>query len=88
MINSPLISDLIFKGDVHEIKEIIGRSRELGMQTFDQALFDLHESGDISYEEALRNADSVNDIRLKIKLEGKGAHNRDNSAGLDHLGMV
>ena len=88
MINSPLISDLIFKGDVHEIKEIIGRSRELGMQTFDQALFNLHESGDISYEEALRNADSVNDIRLKIKLEGKGAHNRDNSAGLDHLGMV
>ena len=88
MINSPLISDLIFKGDVHEIKEIIGRSRELGMQTFDQALFELHESGDISYEEALRNADSVNDIRLKIKLEGKGAHNRDNSAGLDHLGMV
>jgi twitching motility protein PilU len=88
MINSPLISDLIFKGDVHEIKEIISRSRELGMQTFDQALFDLHESGDISYEEALRNADSVNDIRLKIKLEGKGAHDRDMSAGLDHLGMV
>ena len=88
MINSPLISDLIFKGDVHEIKEIIGRSRELGMQTFDQALFDLHESGDISYEEALRNADSVNDIRLKIKLEGKGAHSKDISAGLDHLGMV
>lgn len=88
MINSPLISDLIFKGDVHEIKEIIGRSRELGMQTFDQALFDLHESGAISYEEALRNADSVNDIRLKIKLEGKGAHNKDISAGLDHLGMV
>ncbi len=88
MINSPLISDLIFKGDVHEIKEIIGRSRELGMQTFDQALFDLHESGDISYEEALRNADSVNDIRLKIKLEGKAAHDRDNSSSLDHLGMV
>jgi twitching motility protein PilU len=88
MINSPLISDLIFKGDVHEIKEIIGRSRELGMQTFDQALFDLHESGDISYEEALRNADSVNDIRLKIKLEGKDAKDKDMSAGLDHLGMV
>ena len=88
MINSPLISDLIFKGDVHEIKEIIGRSRELGMQTFDQALFDLHESGAISYEEALRNADSVNDIRLKIKLEGKSAKDKDMSAGLDHLGMV
>jgi twitching motility protein PilU len=88
MINSPLISDLIFKGDVHEIKEIIGRSRELGMQTFDQALFDLHERGEISYEDALRNADSVNDLRLKVKLHGKGAHNKDMSAGLDHLGMV
>lgn len=88
MINSPLISDLIFKGDVHEIKEIIGRSRELGMQTFDQALFDLHESGTISYEDALRNADSVNDLRLKVKLHGKGAHNKDLSSGLDHLGMV
>ncbi len=88
MINSPLISDLIFKGDVHEIKEIIGRSRELGMQTFDQALFDLHESGAISYEDALRNADSVNDLRLKVKLHGKAAHDKDNSSGLDHLGMV
>jgi len=88
MINSPLISDLIFKGDVHEIKEIIGRSRELGMQTFDQALFDLYEADQISYEDALRNADSVNDLRLKIKLEGKDAHDRDNSTGLDHLGMV
>ena len=88
MINSPLISDLIFKGDVHEIKEIIGRSRELGMQTFDQALFDLHESGAISYEDALRNADSVNDLRLKVKLHGKGAHNKDLSSGLEHLGMV
>ena len=88
MINSPLISDLIFKGDVHEIKEIIGRSREQGMQTFDQALFDLHESGAISYEDALRNADSVNDLRLKVKLHGKGAHNKDLSSGLDHLGMV
>ena len=88
MINSPLISDLIFKGDVHEIKEIIGRSRELGMQTFDQALFDLHERGDISYEDALRNADSVNDLRLKVKLHGKGAHDKDLTSGLDHLGMV
>jgi twitching motility protein PilU len=88
MINSPLISDLIFKGDVHEIKEIISRSRELGMQTFDQALFDLHESGAVSYEDALRNADSVNDLRLKIKLHGKDAKLRDNSSGLDHLGMV
>lgn len=88
MINSPLISDLIFKGDVHEIKEIIAKSRELGMQTFDQSLFDLHEAEVISYEDALRNADSVNDIRLKIKLKGKLAHGRDLSAGLESLGIV
>lgn len=88
MINSPLISDLIFKGDVHEIKEVIAKSREMGMQTFDQALFDLHEADVITYEDALRNADSVNDIRLKIKLHGKGAHGKDVSAGLDNLGIV
>jgi twitching motility protein PilU len=88
MINSPLISDLIFKGDVHEIKEIMAKSRELGMQTFDQALFDLHEADLITYEDALRNADSVNDLRLKVKLEGKESKDRDLSAGLDHLGIV
>ena len=88
MLNSPLISDLIFKGDVHEIKEIISKSRELGMQTFDQSLFDLHEADVITYEDALRNADSVNDIRLKIKLEGKAAHGKDLGAGLDGLGIV
>ncbi|HQC28091.1 MAG TPA: PilT/PilU family type 4a pilus ATPase [Methylotenera sp.] len=88
MLNSPLISDLIFKGDVHEIKEIIAKSRELGMQTFDQSLFDLHEADIITYEDALRNADSVNDIRLKIKLEGKAAHGKDLGAGLDGLGIV
>jgi len=88
MINSPLIADLIFKGDVHEIKEIMAKSRELGMQTFDQSLFDLHEADLITYEDALRNADSVNDIRLKIKLEGKAAKDKDLSAGLDHLGIV
>jgi twitching motility protein PilU len=88
MLNSPLISDLIFKGEVHEIKEIVGKSRELGMQTFDQALFDLYESDQISYEDALRNADSVNEVRLKIKLEGKASHDKDHSAGLDNLGIV
>ena len=71
LLNSPLISDLIFKGEVHEIKEIMKKSRELGMQTFDQALFDLYEEGRISYEDALRNADSMNDLRLQIKLHGK-----------------
>ena len=65
MLNSPLISDLIFKGEVHEIKEIMKKSRELGMQTFDQALFDLYEAGKISYEDALRNADSINELRLR-----------------------
>ena len=88
MINSPLISDLIFKGEVHEIKEIIGKSREMGMQTFDQALFDLHEADEISFEDALRNADSVNDLRLQIKLKGKDAKDKDLSAGLDSLGIV
>jgi twitching motility protein PilU len=88
LINSPLISDLIFKGDVHGIKDIMSRSRELGMQTFDQALFDIHEAGVISYDDALRNADSVNDLRLKFKLHSRDAHARDNSAGLDHLGIM
>jgi len=88
LLNSPLISDLIFKGEVHEIKEIMKKSRELGMQTFDQALFDLYEADRISYEDALRNADSVNDLRLNIKLNSKHAKNRDFSAGTENLGLV
>ena len=88
MLNSPLISDLIFKGDVHEIKEIMKRSRELGMQTFDHALFDLYEADSISYEDALRNADSLNDLRLRIKLEGKSSKEKDLASGLDHLEIV
>jgi twitching motility protein PilU len=88
MINSPYISDLIFKGDVHEIKAVMARSRELGMQTFDQALFDLYEAGSISYEDALRNADSVNDLRLRIKLESKGAKEADRGSGLEHLTII
>ena len=88
LLNSPLIADLIFKGDVHEIKEVMSKSRELGMQTFDQALFDLHEAGAISYEEALKNADSVNDLRLKIKLEGQATKDRDVMSGLDNLKMT
>ena len=88
MLNSPLISDLIFKGDVHEIKEIMKRSRELGMQTFDQALFDLFEQDRISYEDALRNADSVNDLRLSIKLHSKNARAADLTKGIEHLGLV
>ncbi len=88
MLNSPLISDLIFKGEIHEIKEIMKKSRELGMVTFDQTLFDLYEADKISYENALRNADSVNDLRLAIKLRGKDARDRDLSKGTEHLGIV
>ena len=88
LLNSPLIQDLIFKGEVHEIKEVMKRSREIGMQTYDQALFDLYEGDFISYEDALRNADSLNDLRLKIKLEGKNSKEKDLSAGLEHLEIV
>jgi len=88
MLNSPLIADLIFRGEVSEIKEVMKKSRELGMQTFDQALFDLHESGLISYEDALRNADSVNDLRLRIKLEGHESKGRNILSGLEHLDIV
>ena len=88
MLNSPLISDLIFKGEVHEIKEIMKKSRELGMQTFDQALFDLYEGGLISYEDAMRNADSMNELRLAIKLHGHEAKEKDMLTGLDHLNIV
>jgi twitching motility protein PilU len=87
LLNSPLISDLILKGEVHEIKTIMAKSRELGMQTFDQALFDLQQADKISYEEALRNADSVNELRLKIKLEGKDAKASDKLGGLEHLSL-
>ena len=88
LLNSPLIADMIFKGEVTEIKEIMKKSTELGMQTFDQALFQLHEAGHISYEDALRNADSVNDVRLRIKLEGHESKGRNMLAGLEHLDMV
>jgi twitching motility protein PilU len=75
MLNTPLVGDLIFKGEVSEIKELMKRSRELGMQTFDQALFDLYEGQPVTYEDALRNADSVNDLRLQIKLHSQRARN-------------
>ena len=89
LLNSPLISDLIFKGEVPGIKEVMKRSREQGMVTFDQSLFDLHEREEITYEDALRNADSVNDLRLQIKLNSKltggvaGIHK-----GIEHLGLA
>ena len=85
MLNSPLISDLIFKGEVHAIKEVMSKSRELGMETFDGALFALHEADQISYEEALKNADSVNDLRLRIKLESKNSKDRDVMSNTQNL---
>ena len=87
LLNSPLIADLIFKGEVGQIKEVMKKSREIGMQTFDQALFDLYEAGQIGYEDALRNADSLNDLRLNIKLHGTRTE-RDLNAGIEHLGIV
>ena len=88
MLNSPLISDLIFKGEVSEIKEIMKKSRNMGMQTFDQALFDAFEGNHILYEDALRNADSVNDLRLQIKLYSQRAKSTDLSAGTEHFAIV
>ncbi len=88
MLNSPFIADLIFKGAVHEIKEVMAKSRELGMQTFDQHLFELYEAGLITYEDALRNADSLNDLRLNIKLHGQESKDRDIMSGLDHLDIM
>jgi twitching motility protein PilU len=88
LLNTPLISDLIFKGEVGEIKELMKRSRELGMQTFDQALFDLYEANAVTYEDALRNADSVNDLRLQIKLNSHRARNPDLAAGTEHMSIA
>ncbi len=88
LLNTPLISDLIFKGDVSEIKEIMKKSRNLGMQTFDQALFDGFETNQITFEDALRNADSVNDLRLQIKLNSQRAKTTDLAAGTELFAIV
>ena len=88
MLNSPLIADLIFKGEVSEMKDLMKRSREIGMQTFDQALFDLFEAKEVTYEDALRNADSVNDLRLQIKLHSRRGRTRDLAAGTEHLSIM
>ncbi|TSE26713.1 Twitching mobility protein [Tepidimonas sediminis] len=88
LLNSALIADLIMKGEINEIKEVMKRSTEVGMQTFDQALFDAFEAYQISYEDAVRNADSQNDIKLRIKLESQRARNSDLAAGTEHLQIV
>ena len=87
LLNTPLVADMIFKGEVGLIKDLMKKSRELGMQTFDQALFDLFEAGKIEYEDALRNADSVNDLRLQVKLHSKRAAKTLGQAS-EHLGIV
>ncbi|HEY9027267.1 MAG TPA: PilT/PilU family type 4a pilus ATPase [Burkholderiaceae bacterium] len=88
MLNSPLVADLIFQGKVGELKDLMKRSRELGMQTFDQALFDLYEANMITYEDALRNADSVNDLRLQIKLDSERSRVTDLAAGTEHMTII
>ncbi|MDR2926512.1 MAG: PilT/PilU family type 4a pilus ATPase [Azoarcus sp.] len=88
MLNTPLISDLIFKGEVPEIREVMKRSREEGMQTFDQALFDLYEAELVTFEDALRNADSVNDLRLQIKLNSKHSDPAALTDNVRNLGIV
>ncbi len=88
LLNSPLIADLIFKGEIHEIKEIMKKSKELGMKTFDMALFDLFEEGRISYDDALRFADSMNEVRLMIKLHSKQSQDMDRNSGIQHLDIV
>jgi twitching motility protein PilU len=88
LLNSPLIADLIFKGEIHGIKEIMKKSKELGMKTFDMALFDLFEEGRISYDDALRFADSMNEVRLMIKLYSKQAQDMDRNSGIQHLDIV
>ena len=88
MLNSPLIADMIFKGEVNAIKEVMAKSRELGMETFYGALCNLYESGAISYEEALKNAGSVNALRLRIKLQSKSSTDRDVMSGTENLKMT
>lgn len=87
LLNSPLIADLVLKGEVHEIKNVMAKSNELGMKTFDQALFDLYEEDLVTYQDALRNADSMNDLRLRIKLESKAAKGGDRLDGVQHLSL-
>ncbi|MEE4185770.1 MAG: ATPase, T2SS/T4P/T4SS family, partial [Gammaproteobacteria bacterium] len=87
LLHSPLVSDLIAKGEVAELKEAMKRSNRIGMNTFDQALFTLFEDGKISYDEALKNADSKNEVRLRIKLESKRAE-QDPTAVSDNLNLI
>ena len=88
LLHSPMVETLIKRGEVAGLKEIMEKATGMGMQTFDQALFDLYEAGRITYEDALRNADSVNDLRLQIKLHSKESKDRDLNSGIGHLEVV
>ncbi|EGK10591.1 PilT/PilU family type 4a pilus ATPase [Kingella kingae] len=88
LLNSPLISELVLHGDIHAVKEIMAKSRDIGMQTFDQSLFDLYEADLISYDDALRNADSVNDLRLQIQLNSKKNTTAGSGGVLDGLSLT
>ncbi len=88
LLNSGLIADLIVKGEINEIKEVMKRSQEVGMQTFDQALYEAFEARQISYEDAIRNADSQNDLKLNIKLNSQRARTTDLAAGTEHLTII
>ena len=88
LLNSPLISELVLHGDIHAVKEIMAKSRDIGMQTFDQSLFDLYEADLISYDDALRNADSVNDLRLQIQLNSKKNATAGSGSVLDGLSLT
>ena len=87
MLVTPYIQSLIQEGEVHEIKAAMEKGADTGMQTFDQALFDLYEDDAITYDDAMRYADSMNELRLRIKLEGKAARDSDSMSGLDHLAL-
>ena len=71
LLNTPIVADKLLKGDFNELKEIMGKSHEVGMRTFDWSLFELYNNGVIAYDEAIRNADSANELRLNIKLNSK-----------------
>ncbi|MDX1569179.1 MAG: PilT/PilU family type 4a pilus ATPase [Xanthomonadales bacterium] len=87
LINTPLMSELIRKGEVSKMKGLMKESVNAGMKTFDQALFELYQAGEISYEDALRHADSANEVRLRIKLS-QGGDAKTLSSGMDGIGLV
>jgi twitching motility protein PilU len=88
LINTPLASDMIRRGEVHTLKELMKKSREQGMNTFDQALFDLYQEGEITYEDALRYADSTNEVRLMIKLQGGAEQRREVDRVIEGITLV